>query len=104
MQATYTVRRSPLTILVVLATLLAALIAGGVGGYLVKGLESSSLTTTAAVPAAHSSEVPFVGRPPYVYEQGGRPLNVYAQDERTPSIYQQGGRPQVVYDQTPAKP
>jgi hypothetical protein len=97
MQATYTVRRSPLTILVVLATLLAALIAGGVGGYLVKGLVGPSLTTTAAVPAAHSSAVPFVGRPAYVYEQGGRPLNVYQQDERGSTLYQQGGRPQVVY-------
>jgi hypothetical protein len=85
--------------LVVLATLLVAVLLGGVGGYLVKGLAAPSLATThAAAPAVHSSEIPFVGRPPYLYEQGGRPLSVYEQNERTPSVYQQGGRPPVVYN------
>lgn len=97
MQATYTVRRSPLTMLVVLATLVVALLLGAVGGYVVKSLVAPSHATSAAAPAAHSSSVQFEGRPPYVYEQGGRPLNVYQQDERTSTLYQQGGRPQVVY-------
>lgn len=97
MQATFTVRRSPFTMLAVLATLLVALLLGGIGGYVMKGVVAPSHAAVAAAPATQPSAVTFEGRPAYVYEQGGRPLNVYQQDERPSTLYQQGGRPQVVY-------
>ena len=95
MQATYSVPRSPLTAVVVVAAVLIAILVGGVGGYVVKGALGASGEQHRSVAGGIGASSP-VGSHSSVYVQGGRPAIVYAPEP--PSIYVQGGRPQVVYD------
>jgi hypothetical protein len=83
MQASYSVPRTPTTIFAVLATLLVALVAGGTGGYLLRGPADSS-AVTARPASVGTSAIPSTGRQ-YLYEQGGRPTVVYDDASRLSS-------------------
>lgn len=111
MQASYSLKRLPLTLSMMGSLLLIALLLGGLTGYAIRGLVSQSAVTTAGrvvipeAPALVRSSTAPDGEGQYV--QGGRPLSVYAGlavggcrgelGSLPPTVYEQGGRPAIVY-------
>jgi len=95
MHATFSLPKSPLTMVGILAVLLTAIFLGGVGGYVVKGALGASSAHPRSV-AGTTNTASLAEDRSSAYVQGGRPAIVYATE--APSIYVQGGRPQVVYD------
>jgi hypothetical protein len=101
MQASYDLRRSPLTLSVLGSILLIALILGGFTGYVIRGAVSQPpviVATESSVPETTGPGPVWTSTAPEgqaQYVQGGRPVSVYG--GIPPTVYVQGGRPAIVY-------
>ena len=112
MQASYVLKRSPLSLTLIGSILLIALVLGGISGYVIRGLVGQSALAPVSQPSGSEAASRAVWTSvapdsPALYEQGGRPDRVYHDapsisriaplSTLPPTIYVQGGRPPIVY-------